>query len=170
MWPDEGSSYLLCFVTQSPTVIFSSPVWLLCSYCCQQICFPFSFLMNISIQSIFCIFIVPPQTCGLSSIDIESICRSQQSVQTAAPSHATPSMRRCRFSRSHPTTAACCVSNSIPCPAPGPGSLLHIVQIVQLPPSLPFNAPSATGLRRASLCFPFRKYLSFTWWPRLPAA
>lgn len=95
MGPDEGSSYLLCFVTQSPIHIFSSPVWLYCSYCCQQVCFLFSFLVIISNQSIFCIFIGRPQTCGLSSIDIESICWSQQSTQIPAPSHATPSTHRC---------------------------------------------------------------------------
>lgn len=167
MWPDEGSSYLLCFVTQSPPLIFSSSIWLLRSYRCQQACFLFSFLIIISIQSIFCIFIGPPQTCGLSSIDIESICRSWWSVQTAAPSHATPSMHRCLFSRSHPFTIPCCMSNSIPFPAPGPGSALHTMQTT---PNPPFNTPSATALQRASLCFPFRKYLSFMWWPLLPAA
>lgn len=94
MWPDEGSSFLLCFVTQSPSHIHST--WFdSFSYWCQKVCFLFSFLINISIQSIFCIFTGPPQICGLSSIDMESICQSQQSIEMAGPSYATASMCLC---------------------------------------------------------------------------
>lgn len=135
MWPDEGSSYLLHFGT--PALTTPSPDRLLC--CCQQDCFPFGFLMNISIQSIFCIFIGRPQTCGLSSLDIGSICRSQRGVQAAAPSHATPSTHRCRCSRSHPIPSPCFTSLSILsrlCPA-------H--QAAALNP--PFHTPAATALQ-----------------------
>lgn len=100
MCPDEVSSYLLCFGTPAPTI--PSPGRLLCSHCCQQDCFPFGFPLNISIQNIFCIFIGRPQTCGLSSLGIESICGSQRGVQAAAASHATPSSHHCPRSRSHP--------------------------------------------------------------------
>lgn len=137
MWPDEGSSYLLCFGT--PALTIPSPGRLLCSSCCQQDCFPFGFLMNISIQSIFCIFIGRPQTCGLSSLDIESICRSQRGVQAAAASHATPSTHRCRRSRSHPIPIPCFKSLSILsrlCPAHHAAG-----------PDSPFHTPAATALQ-----------------------
>lgn len=159
MWPNEGSSFLLRFGT--PALSIPSPDWLLGSYCCQQDCFPFCFLMNISIQSIFCIFIGRPQTCGLSSLDIESICRSQRGVQAAAASHATPSTHRRRCSRSHPIPIPHFTSLSILsrlCPAHHAAA-----------PDPPFHTPAATALQWASLHFPSRKYLSFTWWPLLPS-
>lgn len=159
MWPDEGSSYLLYRGT--PALTIPSPGRLLCSYCCQQDCLPFGFLMNVSIQSIFCIFIGCPQTCGLSSLDIESICWSQWGVQAAAASHATPSTHRCWRSRSHPIPIPCSTSLSILsklCPAHHAAA-----------PDPPFHTPAPTALQWAPPCFPSRKYLSFPWWPLLPS-
>lgn len=159
MWPDEGSSYLLHFGT--PALTIPSPDRLLCTYCCQQDCFPFGFLMNISIQSIFCIFIGRPQTCGLSSPDIGSICGSQRGVQAAAASHATPSTHGCPCSRSHPIPIPCFTGLSIPsrlCPAHPAAA-----------PDPPFHTPAATALQWVSPCFPSWIYLSSTWWPLLPS-
>ena len=152
MRPDEGSSYLRWFVTQFPTHIFSSPIWLLCSYCCQQVCFLFSSLMNISIQNTFCIFIGLPQTCGLSSIDVESTCRSRQSVDcNTFPCHtfrASPLFLRVA---SHCRSLWRGEQHPLPRVWMGLCPVWHAVA-----PAAPRSPLQPLLLQRASLCFPFK--------------
>lgn len=117
MWPDEGSSCLLCFGT--PALTIPSPGWLLCSYCCQQDCFPFGFLMNIS-KVYFAFLLVVPRCVAFHLLtlnpyaDLSGACRLRQlpmphlpRIAADVPGHIPSSSHVSRASASSPGSVLC---------------------------------------------------------------